>query len=67
MKRHLREPEPCKISDAGEADGYNKEQEKQLRVRKRPPNQTEVDRWFEMYRILFPRDNAMSTPSPCKC
>jgi hypothetical protein len=63
---HSREPEPCRVSETEEIDGYSKEQEKQLRGRKRPPKQTEVDRWFEMYHILFPHDDPKSIPSPCK-
>lgn len=66
MKKHSKAPEPCKVFETEEVDGYNKEQEKQLRVRKRPPNQTEVDRWLEMYRVLFPQDDPILIPSPCK-
>lgn len=64
--KHSRAQESCKLLEAVKFDGYNKEQEKQLRCRKRPPKQAEEDRWFEMYRILFPEDNFELTPSPCK-
>jgi hypothetical protein len=66
MQKHSKEPVPCQVSEAEEADGYSKEQEKQLRGRKKPPNQTEEDRWTEMFRILFPNDDHASMPSPCR-
>jgi hypothetical protein len=66
VQNHLEELESCQVIKTEDFDGYNKEQEKQLRRRKRPPNQTEEDKWFEMYRILFPEDEQDSLPSPCK-
>jgi hypothetical protein len=68
LRAHSREEIPCKIApiDASEATaGVSKEQEKHLRSRKRPAGQTEVDRWKDMYRILFPDDREDSIPSPC--
>jgi hypothetical protein len=66
MQKHSKEVIPCKVGNSDEVDGYSKEQEKQLRGRKRPPNQTEEDRWREIYIILFPTDPEMSIPSPCE-
>jgi hypothetical protein len=66
MKAHSQQLVPCEIGQAEEADGYNKEQEIQLKGRKRPADQTEVDRWFAMYTILFPNDPPISVPTPCK-
>jgi hypothetical protein len=66
MHKHSKDPIPCQVSEPEETEGYNKEQEKQLRGRKKPPNQTEEERWFEKYIILFPKDDHSSIPSPCK-
>jgi hypothetical protein len=47
--------------------GFNKDQDAQLRSRKRDPTvRTEGDRWRKVYRILFPLDFEDSIPSPCK-
>jgi len=47
-------------------EGFNKEQEKRLRTRKKMPSHTEVDRWVEIYKILFPDADETNIPSPCK-
>jgi hypothetical protein len=66
VQEHLEMLESCQIIKSEELEGYNKEQERQLRSRRRPANQTEEDRWVEMYHILFPEDDQDSMPSPCK-
>jgi hypothetical protein len=62
---HSEAPTPCEIAKGEVKEGYNKEQESQLRCRKRPLGQTDVDRWRDMYRILFLRGGDGPTPSPC--
>lgn len=48
-------------------DGYTKDQEKQLRSRKKSRRDlTEEEKWFEMYKILFPTDDIYGMISPCK-
>jgi hypothetical protein len=44
--------------------GITPEQEKHLRSRKKTsPNQSEADRWKDIYKLLFPNEEI---PSPCK-
>ena len=64
LKEHSKLLIPCNVAEAGEAQGYDNDQERKLRSRKRPPGQTEADKWKEMFRILFPDDREI--PSPCK-
>jgi hypothetical protein len=45
-------------------EGCSQEQERKLRCRKRPPGETDEDRWAEMYRILFGDD--CEVPGPCE-
>lgn len=49
-------------SAAGE--GFDKEQAKELKKRRRTPAR-EVEKWRDMYRILFPDDAESAMPSPC--
>ncbi|KIW06211.1 uncharacterized protein PV09_02688 [Verruconis gallopava] len=43
-------------------EGCSQEQERKLRCRKRPPGETDEDRWAEMYRILFGDDCEVPGP-----
>jgi hypothetical protein len=45
--------------------GFNEEQEEKLRSRKQKTKDV-VERWKDVYRILFPDDDERSMPSPCK-
>ena len=48
-------------------DGFSKEQERQLRSRKKSDkNMTDAERWRETYLILFPDDDPATIPSPCE-
>ncbi len=51
--------EPCET-----IEGCSKEQESQLRCRKKRPGQSEEDKWTQMYRVLFGKDTEV--PRPCK-
>ena len=48
----------CKVANTPpKVEGIEREKEAMLRSRKnRKPNQTEIDKWREVYRILFPGD-----------
>jgi hypothetical protein len=35
------------------------------RIRDRP-NASNIDKWRQLWRILFPNDDAATIPSPCK-
>lgn len=66
LTNHSRSTVVCEIRSFEAPEGFNKEQEKKLRSRKREGNPTEEDLWRKMYRILFPLDDNTSIPSPCK-
>lgn len=65
MTHHQRQKEVCDIVTADEIEGFDKDQEKKLRNRKRS-TLNEVEKWKETYRILFPADTEDLIPSPCK-
>ncbi|OCK76479.1 hypothetical protein K432DRAFT_446001 [Lepidopterella palustris CBS 459.81] len=64
---HLSSDGQCeRHEDGGEAapsDGFTEDQEKQLRKRARQ-GQSEIERWKEVYMILFPDDTEHDVPSP---
>ncbi|PSN74914.1 hypothetical protein BS50DRAFT_615700 [Corynespora cassiicola Philippines] len=62
---HQRAKDTCTMRPKENLEGFDKEQEKRLRSRKRcPPEQNEEEKWRDMYRILFPSDDPASMPSP---
>jgi hypothetical protein len=68
LEAHTRQPEPCRLNSEPDNDpsrGINKAQEVQLRSRKRRSNQTEEDKWRDIYLILFPGEEH-SMPYPCR-
>ncbi|KAL2008441.1 hypothetical protein VTN00DRAFT_6635 [Thermoascus crustaceus] len=65
LKNHQRAPQSCEVCEEDTIEGFDKEQEKKLKSRKRSSlKQSEEDRWREVYRILFPDDLPSSIPSP---
>jgi len=64
--RHQTSDERCPIlRNQRIALGFDKEQEKQLRSKKRFDSiKTADDYWVHIYKILFPSDDKI--PSPCK-
>lgn len=61
---------PCTVRERGFPDpihGFDEDQRRQLVSRKKK-NTSEVDRWKEVYSILFriPIDSP-DMPSPCEC
>ncbi|KAI9686089.1 MAG: hypothetical protein M1822_004072 [Bathelium mastoideum] len=63
LLEHQRADEPCQKGDRSPMDGFDKQQEKLLRSRKRN-QKSEVEKWVEVYTILFPNDSSESVPSP---
>ena len=64
LNAHLRNQVPCHIRPEEPIEGVTADTEKRLKCRKKAwPNQTEEDRWREVYQILFPYEEV---PSPCK-
>jgi hypothetical protein len=47
-------------------DGLDDEQEKALRARSMT-SCTDMERWKDMWLILFPDENDNDVPNPCKC
>ena len=64
---HQRAIEPCKMRPKENIEGFDKLQLERLRSRKKSQTEpSEEDKWREVYRILFPIDDASSMPSPCE-
>jgi len=55
---------PCDVRE-GLPDGISKTQEKMLKKRGKR-TATEVEKWIEMYQIIFPHVPVDQIPSPCK-
>ena len=57
-------PDICDLQPGHPPEGITPEHERCLRSRKKTsPNQTEADRWKDIYKLLFPDEEI---PSPCK-
>jgi len=66
LESHLQASPVCDIKEKIMIEGFDKKQEEKLKSRKRNhQNQTEEQRWKELYNILFPEDNEQDIPSPC--
>jgi hypothetical protein len=63
LQKHLRAEKPCKLN-LHTPDGFNYEQEQQLKSKKGPRG--EVAKWRHIYQILFPHVKEEEIPSPCK-
>ncbi len=67
LQDHLRTDPPCPIRAEQRTEGINAAQEKRLRSRKKTQKiMSEVDKWKDVYVILFPGDDPATMPSPCK-
>jgi uncharacterized C2H2 Zn-finger protein len=62
---HLQRKQVCEIGEAKSIERLDKTMEVRLRSRKRT-TLSEVEKWKEVYRILFPDDSDDMMPSPCK-
>jgi hypothetical protein len=68
LSAHSREEPQCHIKAVPEElQGFDYDQEKKLRSRKYPKEQSQQDRWIGMYKILFPKDEESRIPEPCMC
>ncbi|KAH7395553.1 hypothetical protein BKA64DRAFT_61306 [Cadophora sp. MPI-SDFR-AT-0126] len=62
VSMHLKEPKGCEPNNFEQADGITSELYEKLRSKKKlQRDQTEVDRWKEIYKLLFPNE---IIPSP---
>jgi hypothetical protein len=54
----------CQVQPGHPPEGITQENQKRLRSRKKAsPNQSDEDRWKDIYRLIFPNEEV---PSPCK-
>ncbi|RWA09133.1 hypothetical protein EKO27_g5966 [Xylaria grammica] len=65
LQMHLRADEPCKKSHQPPGEGIDQDTERKLRERKRHNSgQTEIQRWNDIYILLFPGADRNAIPSP---
>ncbi|KAK3293800.1 uncharacterized protein B0H64DRAFT_173147 [Chaetomium fimeti] len=66
LQLHLQQDPPCSVQrNRTLQEGFTKDQEKKLRSRKKGhADMTDVDKWREIYMILFPDDEQSAIPSP---
>ncbi|KAL1598784.1 hypothetical protein SLS60_007926 [Paraconiothyrium brasiliense] len=65
LREHQRDPRGCEIKEQVPLEGFDKDQERKLKSKKRSlVYQSEEDKWKGVYRILFPDDNDVDMPSP---
>jgi hypothetical protein len=61
---HLQEPKGCELKNIEQPDGITPEVYERLHSKKKVQrDQTEADRWKDIYKLLFPNE---MIPSPCK-
>jgi hypothetical protein len=66
IKEHQRGATPCKVREDELTEGFDDDQEKQLKSRKGMKGDlTEVEKWNRVYSILFPDDDPEEMPTPC--
>ena len=68
LQQHLQQDPPCDVQAERKLfDGCTPDQEKMLRSRRKSnPDITEEEKWFKMYKILFPADDIHGIISPCE-
>ena len=63
-------PEPCSLREMEPVEGFDADQKTRLQSRKRAKGNaeavSEIDKWRDVYRILFPHVESDDIPSPCK-
>lgn len=65
LKIHLRDPQGCEVREQISPEGFDKDQERKLKSKKRSQkSQNEEEKWRCVYNILFPDDNPDNMPSP---
>jgi len=63
LLQHVRQSSPCVLQEEKRPEGIDRTQLDRLRKRGKK-SASEVERWHEMYRIIFPEEH--KSPSPCK-
>ncbi|KAI1284140.1 hypothetical protein F5Y07DRAFT_385663 [Xylaria sp. FL0933] len=62
---HQRAPIPCELRESEPIEGFDAEQERQLKSRKKKSHiVTEIDKWRAVFQILFPHVLPDEIPSP---
>jgi hypothetical protein len=65
LREHQRDPQGCEIKEQAPLEGFDKEQERKLKSKKRSlVHLSEEEKWKSVYRILFPDDDDMGMPTP---
>ncbi|KAH7109639.1 hypothetical protein B0J11DRAFT_401388, partial [Dendryphion nanum] len=65
LREHQRDIRGCEIREQIPLEGFDKEQERKLKSKKRGQKaQNEEEKWKSVFAILFPDDNPESMPSP---
>ncbi|EFQ33100.1 hypothetical protein CGRA01v4_13252 [Colletotrichum graminicola] len=66
LQAHARSADACEVREPEFLDGITQDQEKRLRSRKKTSAKdlTEVEKWTQAYRILFPDVREREIPSP---
>lgn len=65
MKKHIRKTKLCVVRDEKQTDGFDSKQEAKLKSRKRATTElSEVEKWRQSYKILFPHVPEVRIPSP---
>lgn len=72
LESHVRLVTPCSLSEPQDTDGITPEQERRLRSKKRTrtegdPDAVELERWTEIYKIIFPGAESPHEPIPSPC
>jgi hypothetical protein len=64
LDTHIEAQEACELKPAEQVDGITRKLKQQIQSRKRAhPEQTEAEKWQQIYRMLFPGETA---PDPCE-
>lgn len=65
LREHQRDPSGCEVREQVPVEGFDKDQEQQLKSKKRSQTYlTEEEKWKAVYRILFPDDRDEDMPTP---
>jgi hypothetical protein len=67
LAAHTKDGTCHRANNGQRLEGLTADQVKQLRKRKREADKPEDKKWREMYRIVFPNEDASLVPSPCLC
>ncbi|KIW09128.1 hypothetical protein, variant 1 [Verruconis gallopava] len=61
---HSKQEISCLPTVGIELEGFDKNQEKMLKAKKKLPHLSEAEKWIEIFKILFPHDDPDQIPSP---